>query len=1034
MISSTEFIEAQALIDRLCQEVVYVTSHSDAKLAYNSPLYPFVIATMSQTANKSLSFQLLQYLVWLVLALIAFALILALALPIGFYGMAMYVSPKLPSVSEIQKANLEMPLQIYSKDNLLVGQYGNRMSLPITYDQIPEKQIQAFLAAEDASFYEHSGISIKGLGRAVTEVISDEGVQTGGSTITMQVAKNYFLTPERTFNRKLTELYLARKIESELTKQEILTLYVNKIYMGEGAYGVRAGAKKYFSKSLDKLSIAQMATLAGLPKAPSQNNPVENPEQAMIRRNWILGRMLYLGYITQAEHDKAIAEPMGLRVYREQLDANMPYLAEMTRQAMVTRFGEEVINSGWRVRLTVDSKVQTEAEQALEKGLISYDRRHGWRGVETSAKELLEEKGIEGGASLDDYVMFNNMYPAKVTEVGYRSFKAVLKDGTEVEVPWSGMRWAKLYLDANRISGYPGRASRLVAKDDIVRVTPNADKTAWVLNQVPNVQGSLVSLEPETGALTALVGGFDYKHSKFNRATQGWRQPGSTIKPLVYAAALEKGFRPDSTVSDRPLRVGEWKPKNSDGRFYGDMTLRRGLYLSRNLVSIRLLRSVGTADARHLLGQFGLDKDKLPTTLSLALGAGQATPLQMATAYATFANGGHRIQPYFIEQIYSYDNKLLYQANPQRACATCFNQDLEDTNKKLLEDYEQQSEAEANEREADLKTLQENPELLASINALIAEELAQEQAEQQDSEAATEALDASEDLQTGGSDETEETEAESETESKTKEAIPASEKTQRLKNLVYALRFNASPVSDRLKPTLINYNAANQAPRILKSGVTYEMADMLRDVIRMGTAKKAKALGRGDIGGKTGTTNEAKDAWFAGFHPSLVSVVWVGFDQPATLGRREYGGVAALPIWMEFMGEQLANKPAQWVSIDNVSKAEKEETEVIDITNDSIESEIDAEPQSKDINKAEDDDATALPTPSVTRRPLPPPPPRNNAISNRKLPTSRISRPNATSSSRAGSVNSQQSADSAPSRNTSNPLTVEKVDEMPELQ
>lgn len=823
-------------------------------------------------SQKPASSRLIQYLISALLAVIAFAIILVLAFPIGFYGMAMYVSPDLPSVSEIKTANLEMPLQIYSQDDKLIGQYGNRMSLPVTYDEVPKNFINAFLAAEDSSFYEHSGISIKGLGRAVTEIITDDDGQTGGSTITMQVAKNYFLTPERTFNRKLTELYLARRIESELSKEEILTLYVNKIYMGEGAYGIKAAAKKYYSKSLQNLTLAEMATLAGLPKAPSQNNPVSNPEEALERRNWIIGRMLALGYITQAEHDNAVDDPIGVNLYKEKLDVNMPYLAEMTRHSLVSRYGNEVVSSGWRVKLTVNSDSQSAADTAVKKGLIGYDRRHGWRGAEANGKPLSE------------FTTYSNMVPAKVTEVSYRSFKAALKDGTVVSVPWSSMSWAKQYLDANRIRRYPNRAADIVQKDDIVRLIANEDQTAWRLTQIPKVQGSLVALNPETGAVTALVGGFDYRYSKFNRATQGWRQPGSTIKPLNYAAALEKGYRPDSMVSDGPLRVGGWQPKNSDGRFYGDMTVRRGLYLSRNLVSIRLLQAVGTSDARNLLDQFGLDKEKLPTTLSLALGAGQATPLQMATAYAAFANGGHRVQPYFIDQIYDFDNNLLYLAKPQRACATCYNGSLEKLNTTLKENFEKQQDEALKQREASLKALENSKKSAAE----------------------------------GGE--------------KSTDGQP--EKDNANEAAINALRYDASPQSDRLKPALLQYPVADQAPRILKPNVAYEMAGMLRDVVERGTATRAKALGRSDIGGKTGTTNEMKDAWFAGFHPSVVTITWVGFDQPSTLGKGEYGGVAALPIWMDFMRSQLRSTPYQWVSIDNRAKSEKMKQDIINLSDD----------------------------------------------------------------------------------------------------
>ena len=814
--------------------------------------------------KKNTAVRLLHFLVGLFVACLALAIIVVLAVPIGFYGMAMYLSPTLPSTQEIKTVSLEMPLQIYSSDDKLIGQYGNRLSLPVTIDEVPKDLINAFLAAEDASFFQHSGISVKGLGRALTEAVTEDDGQTGGSTITMQVAKNYFLSSERTLNRKLTELFLARKMEDELSKNDILILYVNKIYLGEGAYGIQAAAKKYYSKSLDNLTIAEVAMLAGLPKAPSKYNPVANPERALTRRNWIIGRMLELNYISQAQHDEAINMPIGLNLYQEKLDVNMPYLAEMTRSALVNRYGNEVVNGGWRVRLTVDSQSQADAEAAILKGLVAYDHRHGWRGAEANDEPL------------ENFRRYGSMYPAKVTQVKSRSFEALMPSGETVSVDWAGISWARKHFSANRIGNYPSNASQVVSKNDIIRLI-KTDKGSWQLAQIPEVQGSLVSLNPDTGAIKALVGGFDFNHSKFNRALQGWRQPGSTIKPLVYTAALEKGYRPDSIVSDRPIQVGSWRPKNSDGRFLGDITLRRGLYLSRNLVSVRLLQAIGISDTLSLLDQFGLDKEKLPTTLSLALGAGQATTLQMATAYTSFANGGHRIQPYFIEQIYNYDNKLLFQANPQQACALCFNEQLDKLNEKLVKNYGKPS--------------------------------------------TKKALSSPDDIENAADDTS---------------VAPIDTELQMPTPALDVTIYDASPAADRLKAPVVQYMTATQAPRILQPRVAYEMASILQDVVQRGTAVKAKALGRSDIGGKTGTTNEAKDAWFAGFHPTNATVVWMGFDQPKTLGRREYGGVAALPVWMDFMRAQLKNTPYQWVSLNNKSKSKKQKQRIIEMTDEGI--------------------------------------------------------------------------------------------------
>lgn len=767
-----------------------------------------------------------------ILGVLALFAILILAFPIGFYGMAMYLEPTLPNVNNLDNSRFEMPLQIYTADNKLIGQYGNRYSLPVTFDEIPERMIQAFLAAEDDTFFEHSGISVKGMGRALTEVVSDNDAQTGGSTITMQVAKNYFLSPERTINRKLTELFIARKIENELTKNEILTLYVNKIYLGEGTYGIQAAARRYYSKNLESLTIAQMAMIAGLPKAPSAYNPVVNPERAMERRNWIIGRMHQEGFITASEKDAAIAEPMGLNIYQEKLDLNMPYVAEMVRSTLVDRYGEAVMDSGWRVQTTINSSSQLAANTALVGGLRDYDRRHGWRGVET------ESGSLEGRKN------FDHIYPAKVTKVHNQSFEAKLQSGETVTIGWSGMNWARRYYDANRVGGGYSNAHQMVKVGNIVRISPiNESKTAWRMESIPEVQGALVSLDPENGALRAVVGGFHFNHSKFNRAIQGYRQPGSIIKPFIFAAALESGqYTPDSLISDAAIRVGSWQPKNADGRYTGDMTLRRALTLSRNTPAIRLLRSAGVDESRHLMNAMGgLEMERMPSTLALALGAADATPLQMATGFATIINGGHRIQPYFIERIYNFDNETIYQANPQQACALCFNENLSATNAKLLELFE------ANKSEIST----DKP---------------------------------------------------------------------------------SAPAGDRLQPrSAPQYVAATQAPRVLSHQTAYDISNMMREVITSGTGRRARALGRSDVGGKTGTTNLAKDAWFAGFHPTNVAVVWVGFDTPSTLGNSEYGGVAALPIWVNFMSHELRNTPSQWISQEDRSKAVKATQQVIDL-------------------------------------------------------------------------------------------------------
>lgn len=770
-----------------------------------------------------------------------FAIVMVMAIPMGFYGMYLYIYPSLPDMHLLKEAALEKPLQVYSKDNQLIAEFGEKLSLPVEYHQIPPQLVQAFLAAEDSSFFEHSGVSFKGLGRAVSETVSGSA-QTGGSTITMQVAKNYYLTPERTLRRKLTEIFLARKIEQSLSKQEILTLYVNKIFLGKNAYGIAAAARIYYNKSLKDLTVAEMAMIAGLPKAPSRYNPVANPERALERRNWILARMLQLGSIDQQTYQSAIEEPIRLNMREHRVPTRHPYLAELIRAEMVKRFGEQVINSGYKVYTTVDSKRQSMAETAVREGLEAYDRRHGWRGAEANDKPLSQ------------FVAYANTWPAKVTKVKSRSFEAVFANGTTTTVGWDGMVWARRYYSADRVGGTPANASQVVRLNDIVRLRPADEKrSSWVLTQIPAVQGQLISLNPNNGAIQAVVGGYDFVQSKFNRAVQGWRQPGSTIKPFIYTLALERGMTPYSMVSDSPLRVGKWQPKNSDGRYLGSITLRRALYLSRNLVSIRLLQSVGLDRARNFLVHFGLMENKIPRNLTIALGTPQVLPIQMATGYATFANGGFRIQPYIIEKVLDANNKLLFEANPVYACASCMA-------------HPEQANAPATLASA------ENGDVIALSNQ-------QGQPIEKTVEATAEAQ------------------------------LTAANQNTAINNPVQAVNASGSDKTYR------------QATRIIKSSSAFDMANILRDVIVHGTGRAALKLGRNDLGGKTGTTNDAKDAWFAGFNGNLVTISWVGFDTPRTLGRREYGGVAALPIWVRFMGEALKDTPSKWVTLDRNAEA-----------------------------------------------------------------------------------------------------------------
>lgn len=752
-------------------------------------------------------------------------IIILIAIPMGFYGMYLYIAPSLPEMSSLKKAPLLKPLQVYTSDNELIAEYGGKLSIPVEYEKIPPQFIHAFLAAEDSSFFEHSGISFKGLGRALSESVTGSDVQTGGSTITMQVAKNYYLSPDRTLKRKLTEVFLARKIEQNLSKEDILSLYVNKNFLGKNAYGIVAAAKIYYDKNLDELSIAQMAMLAGLPKAPSKYNPVANPERALERRNWILGRMLQLGYINQTDYQKAVAEPIDLNMPKRGVVNRFPYVGEMVRAELVETLGEQAVDSGYKVYTTINSDRQEYAEKAVQEGLEAYDRRHGWRGAEAHDEPL------------EKFMAYANTYPAKVTKVYANSFEAFLQDGTTVTVPWSGMSWARKYRNANSVGGAPGRASNIVKVKDIIRLRPNEEKTSWSLVQVPKAQGQLIAIHPNSGAIEAVVGGYSFYQSKFNRAIQGWRQPGSTIKPFVYALALERGMTPYSIVNDSPIRIGRWSPRNSDGRYLGAIPLRRALYLSRNTVSVRLLQNVGIERARQLLMDFGLQEDQIPRNYTIALGTPQVLPVQMATGYATFANGGYRVQPHFITRIEDAYGKTIYEAKPEYACIPCIN---------------------------------------AKENVVVKKD-----------------------------------------EDKTTEAQSTDDEISEISNT----EAQETPVAANTAASKAANSQYRQAQRILKSSSAFDMANILRDVIQHGTGRAALKIGRGDLGGKTGTTNDAKDAWFAGFNGKLVAITWVGFDQPSTLGRREYGGIAALPIWIDFMGKSLKDTPPAWVNLDKNAKA-----------------------------------------------------------------------------------------------------------------
>jgi len=738
-------------------------------------------------------------------------------------GLALYLNPKLPEIETLKNIQLQVPLRIYSSDRQLIAEFGEKRRQPINYEQVPPLFIKAILAAEDDRFEEHFGVDIKALLRAAFQLISTGHIQSGGSTITMQVAKNYFLTREQTFSRKFNEILLALQIEQELSKKEILELYVNKIYLGNRAYGIQAAARVYYGKDISELSLEQLAMIAGLPKAPSRYNPVANPDRALERRNWILQRMEKLGFIDTAEFTQASSQPVSAVRHQLNTAVTAPYVAEMVRSELLKRFSaEHIYTSGMKVYTTLQSDLQNSANHAVESGILAYERRHGYRGPVSNSDINTPEKMASALATLKARKSIGPLKPALVSSVQDDFIIAILDSGDQVKVPWEGLSWARRFISVNAMKAKPKTAQEVVSDGDqifLLETTNKDGEVSWELAQEPLVQSAFVSLNPNNGALLALVGGFSYHHNKYNRAIQAARQPGSNFKPFIYTAALENGYTAASIINDAPVVFDDnqlenaWRPENYSGKFFGPTRLRTALYKSRNLVSIRLLRAIGIPTAINYVERFGFQKSKLPRDLSLALGSAAFTPMEIATGYASFANGGYKVSPYFIARIEDDQDQLIYLHSPETACSNC-------------------------------------------------------------------------------ADETADTAAD-ET-SLTTEAITAAE-----------------PASDALTQINAPQIAMRQlsAQRIIEPRAAYIMNTILRDVVQRGTARRAKALGRSDLAGKTGTTNDQKDAWFSGFQRHVVATAWVGFDQPRTMGRREVGGFAAMPIWIDFMRDALKGIP-----------------------------------------------------------------------------------------------------------------------------
>ena len=692
-----------------------------------------------------------------------------MTLALAFFGAYLYFKSELPDLAKLKEVRYQSPMKIYSHDGKFIGQFGDQVRYPVAFKDIPELVRQCILAAEDSRFYEHPGFDYQGLLRASVTLLKTGEKRQGGSTITMQVARNFFLSNEKTFFRKIKEIMLAVKIESELPKDQILELYLNKIYLGNHAYGIAAAAQIYYNKTIDQLDLAEAATLAGLPKAPSTFNPIVNPERALVRRDYILARMLELNYIDKAAFDSATATPNTATLHQASLDRDLPYIAEIVRNQMFEQYGESAYNNGYKVTTTVDSNLQGVAEEILRQSLHQFDERHPFRGIferidlkkyttETEWKKQLSLLGRMGETE-----------PALVLSMKSGEAETLLIDGQRVRLNASDLSWATSSLNGKKEKPDDTHLKPLGA-GDVLRL--RQDDGHWRVTQIPGVGGALVSVHPQDGAVLAIAGGYDFKSSKFNRAIQSKRQPGSGFKPIVYSAALEEGMTPNSIINDAPIWVAGWHPENASNRYYGPTPLKVALAYSRNVVAVRLLQKVGITKAVKLAEEFGFEPDELPHYLPLALGSGSASPLRMAQMYSVFANGGFRVDPYFIEKVETESGLMVYKATPSTACSEC------------------------------------------------------------------------EDI---------------------------------------------SPPPE------------GAAKRVLTPRVHFMMNSMLQDVVRRGTARKALALERGDVAGKTGTTNDFHDAWFNGYIPDMVTIAWFGYDSYKSLGKGQMGGELALPMWVRYM-------------------------------------------------------------------------------------------------------------------------------------
>ena len=845
------------------------------------------------------------------------------ALVLSLAGAFLYLDPQIPQAATYRNVQLATPLRVYAQGGELLAEYGERRLIPIKLDEVPRQFINALLDTEDKRFYEHSGIDFISLTNdsmsLIGSLLTDGALGAGASTITMQLARNVSFSLERTFLRKFKEMLLALKIEQELTKDEILELYINIVPYGKRAYGAQAAALTYYGKPLSELNLPQLAMLAGIPQAPSAGNPINGPKRALNRRNVVLARMYSQDSISQIDYEAAIDAPITAQLFSRELDVASPYAAEWVRQQALALL-PDLYTGGYKIFTTIDADLQTEAIKAVRAGLINYDQRHGYRGVEGRLEESIAQQissisptlipptlfagtqETELKASVEDTpaelsldervypaelsdqvheflaesIVFGQLYPGVVLAVGKSNNQsvAIIQRGDRSFVPirFEDSEWARPYVSVDRRGPLPGGFDEFLTPGDLVRIRSigDAEENRWQLAQIPEVQGALVALDPNNGKVRSLVGGFDFYRNQYNHALQAARQPGSGFKPFVYSAALAAGVTPADIFMDAPLVFddenleSQYRPDNDNNRYNGPTRLRQALYRSINLVSIRVLLKIGAEAIMEHAAKFGLPTATFPRNTQLAIGGGTmaVTPIDMARAYAVFANSGHLIDPNIVERIEDSEGEVIFRANHPQVCIDCEKGD------------EQNSESDTNTF-ADLFRDSEEAatEPDGVTNADVADTRIQDTAIQE-TEIAQAATD---DPEREGP-----TDLESET--------------------VAEANSSADEGEDEI-PALI------AAPRVIEERNAFIMNTMLQDVIRSGTGVRAKTLERGDLAGKTGTTNDAADTWFNGYNANLVTTVWVGFGNYDPLGSRAYGSNTPLPIWIDYMRQALKNTP-----------------------------------------------------------------------------------------------------------------------------